>query len=119
MFSIVLPASTSKPCGGRLVAAFSSSSLIFFSRLPAACLHSRRQAQKPNTMSDEEEAVDPKIAADEHCAKTLSCAKLLVEYEKCAERIEQKGSGHCTGQYMDFVACVDACGKDEVFSKLK
>ena len=58
---------------------------------------------------DEEEVVDPKLAADEHCAKTDKCARLMVEYEKCSERIEAKGSGHCSGQYMDYIACVDSC----------
>ena len=68
------------------------------------------RSQLPIAMSDEEEeVVDPKIAQDEKCGKTASCAKILAAYDACAERIEAKGRGECTGQYMDFVACVDNC----------
>ena len=61
-------------------------------------------------MADEEdEVVDPKTIYDAKCAHTPSCMKLQLAYEKCAERIEAKGHGNCTGQFMDYVACVDNC----------
>ena len=44
-------------------------------------------------MSDEEEEVetsDPKQSVDEKCANSVECQKRLIEYEKCAERIEGK-----------------------------
>ena len=68
---------------------------------------------------EEEEVVDPKAEVNEKCSKSLACTKLLVQYEKCAERIEEKGHGQCAGQYMDYIACVDNCSKMEVFAKLK
>ena len=72
-------------------------------------------------MSDEEdeEVVDPKVATGEKCANSSKCSRLLVHYEECAERIEKKGSGQCTGQFMDYVQCVDQCSKSEVFAALK
>jgi len=70
-------------------------------------------------MSDEEEVVDPKIKLEEKCASTASCARLMAAYEQCAERIEAKGSGTCTGQYMDYVACIDNCAKSKLFGELK
>ena len=68
---------------------------------------------------EEEEIVDPKPSETEKCAKTYACAKALVEYEKCSERIEAKGSGNCAGQFMDYTACVDLCAKNAIFHKLK
>eukprot|EP00316_Scyphosphaera_apsteinii_P014411 CAMPEP_0119308720 /NCGR_PEP_ID=MMETSP1333-20130426/12314_1 /TAXON_ID=418940 /ORGANISM="Scyphosphaera apsteinii, Strain RCC1455" /LENGTH=69 /DNA_ID=CAMNT_0007312555 /DNA_START=17 /DNA_END=226 /DNA_ORIENTATION=+ len=68
---------------------------------------------------DEEEVEDPKVAVDAKCAATLACAKLMVVYEQCAERIESKGSGRCAGQYMDYTHCVDTCAAHSLFSKLK
>ena len=59
-------------------------------------------------MSDDE-VVDPKVAIEEKCTNGSTCGKLLVEYERCAKRIENKPGGECSGQYMDFVACVDNC----------
>ena len=51
-------------------------------------------------MSDEEEeVVDPKITETAKCEKSASCAKKLVAYEHCAERIEKKGRGDCAGYY--------------------
>ena len=38
-------------------------------------------------MSDEEEVVDPKIKLEEKCASTASCARLMVAYQQCAERV--------------------------------
>ena len=70
-------------------------------------------------MDEDEEVVDPKAKLDEKCLATPSCAKLLVAYERCAERIEAKGSGQCTGQYMDYIACVDQCASSKLFSELK
>ena len=70
-------------------------------------------------MSEEEEdPVDPKGPESERCTKTAACAKMLVVYEQCAERIESKGAGHCSGQYMDYIACVDSCVRLTVASNL-
>ena len=68
---------------------------------------------------EEEEVVDPKIKYDEQCAKTKHCVQLLIEYEACAERIEKKGEGQCSGQYMDYQACIDSCAKNKIFENLK
>lgn len=61
------------------------------------------------SMGDEEEPMDPKLVADEKCSKTMACAKLYVEYEACASRIEKKGHGECAPYYMDYLGCVDRC----------
>lgn len=60
-------------------------------------------------MADEEEVPDPKLVADEKCAKTMPCARLYVEYETCASRIEAKGHGECGPYYMDYLGCIDKC----------
>jgi len=71
-------------------------------------------------MSDEEEeVVDPKESVDTKCKATKECAKLLIAYEACSERIDAKGSGQCTGQYLDYVGCVDNCAAHGLFGKLK
>ena len=53
--------------------------------------------------------MDPKLVADDKCSKTMSCAKLYVEYETCASRIEKKGHGECGPYYMDYLGCIDKC----------
>jgi ubiquinol-cytochrome c reductase subunit 6 len=69
----------------------------------------------PAEVDEDEEPVDPKIAIDEKCSKTTACSKAFVEYEACAERIEKKGHGECSGQYMDYLACIDACVRRSFF----
>ena len=69
----------------------------------------------PAEVDEDEEPVDPKIAIDEKCSKTTACSKAFVEYEACAERIEKKGHGECSGQYMDYLACIDACVRCSLF----
>ena len=69
----------------------------------------------PAEDDEDEEPVDPKIAIDEKCSKTTACSKAFVEYEACAERIEKKGHGECSGQYMDYLACIDACERCSLF----
>ena len=71
----------------------------------------------PTEVDEDEEPVDPKIAIDEKCSKTTACSKAFVEYEACAERIEKKGHGECSGQYMDYLACIDACVRCSLFSR--
>ena len=71
----------------------------------------------PAEVDEDEEPVDPKIAIDEKCSKTTACSKAFVEYEACAERIEKKGHGECSGQYMDYLACIDACVRCSLFSR--
>eukprot|EP00326_Haptolina_ericina_P020859 CAMPEP_0181200132 /NCGR_PEP_ID=MMETSP1096-20121128/17584_1 /TAXON_ID=156174 ORGANISM="Chrysochromulina ericina, Strain CCMP281" /NCGR_SAMPLE_ID=MMETSP1096 /ASSEMBLY_ACC=CAM_ASM_000453 /LENGTH=68 /DNA_ID=CAMNT_0023290435 /DNA_START=105 /DNA_END=311 /DNA_ORIENTATION=+ len=67
----------------------------------------------------DEEPVDPKAGADAKCAATSKCTKLLLEYEACAKRIEKKGHGDCTGQFMDYTGCVDRCAAKELMGTLK
>ena len=69
----------------------------------------------PAEVDEDEEPVDPKIAIDEKCSKSTACSKAFVEYEACAERIEKKGHGECSGQYMDYLACIDACVRRSFF----
>ena len=72
-----------------------------------------------NMSDDEDEVVDPKAGVDAKCLAHVECSKALVAYERCAERIEAKGSGQCAGQYMDYIACVDKCASEDLFNKLK
>ena len=69
----------------------------------------------PAEVDEDEEPVDPKIAIDEKCSKSTACSKAFVEYEACAGRIEKKGHGECSGQYMDYLACIDACVRRSFF----
>ncbi len=68
---------------------------------------------------DDDEPVDPKALADARCAASFDCAKLKVQYDQCASRIEAKGEGQCTGQYMDFISCIDHCASKAVMSQLR
>jgi ubiquinol-cytochrome c reductase subunit 6 len=52
-------------------------------------------------------AEDPSPAIEKDCHG--SCLALHAKYEACAERIEGKPDAHCTGQYMDYLACIDKC----------
>ena len=70
----------------------------------------------PAEVDEDEEPVDPKIAIDEKCSKSTACSKAFVEYEACAGRIEKKGHGECSGQYMDYLACIDACVRRSLFA---
>ena len=67
---------------------------------------------------DEEEVSDQKPSIEAKCQATTKCARLLVEYKACAERIEAKGEGTCTGQYMDLAGCIDHCVAHNLFDKL-
>ena len=97
------------PCSAAPAASLRPRAVRFSSRV--ICVHLCRVAVSASTtMSDEDEdPVDPKLEQDEKCGKTPACAKLLAAYEQCSERIDAKGSGQCSGQYMDFVGCVDNC----------
>ncbi|KAK9219930.1 hypothetical protein WN943_008577 [Citrus x changshan-huyou] len=57
----------------------------------------------------DEEIADPKKYLEEACKP--KCVKSLIEYEACVKRIEadDTGSKHCTGQYFDYLSCVDKC----------
>lgn len=94
---------------------------------------------------DEDDIVDPKPSIDAKCLAQTECAKALVrtqdlsarcvpcipsvcsaarargqvEYERCSARIEAKGSGQCSGQYMDYIKCVDLCAVPKLFGALK
>ncbi|KAH9757543.1 PORR domain-containing protein [Citrus sinensis] len=71
-----------------------------------------------NPMADEEIA-DPKKYLEEACKP--KCVKSLIEYEACIKRIEadDTGSKHCTGQYFDYLSCVDKCVAPKLFTQLK
>ena len=69
-------------------------------------------------MSDEE-VTDPKMLMDVKCGNTIACQKLHLVYEQCQSRVEAKGAGHCTGQFMDYMGCVDHCTSAHLFTKLK
>lgn len=58
---------------------------------------------------EEEEAVDIRPRIVEECKALGKNSKLWTEYVKCAERIEKKGHGECTGQYFDFWKSMDQC----------
>lgn len=52
-------------------------------------------------------AEDPSPAIEKDCHG--SCLASHAKYEECAQRIEGKPDAHCTGQYLDYLACVDKC----------
>jgi len=64
----------------------------------------------------EVEVVDPKDLLEKGCE--ASCGKALETYQACAARIEEKGSGECSGWYGDYVHCVDSCVSKTLFKKL-
>ncbi|GBG32669.1 Cytochrome b-c1 complex subunit 6 [Hondaea fermentalgiana] len=66
-------------------------------------------------MSDD--PVDPRPEIEEACKP--GCQKYWKEYEACAERVQAKGEGHCSGQYFDFYHCIDACAAPKVFKTVK
>uniref|UniRef100_A0A2C9U2Q8 Complex III subunit VI n=1 Tax=Manihot esculenta TaxID=3983 RepID=A0A2C9U2Q8_MANES len=57
----------------------------------------------------DEELFDQKKYLEDSCKP--KCVKPLIEYEACMKRIEGDDSGekHCTGQYFDYLFCVDKC----------
>ncbi|KAJ8762983.1 hypothetical protein K2173_023112 [Erythroxylum novogranatense] len=67
----------------------------------------------------DEELLDQKKVLEDSCKP--NCVKSLIEYEACVKRVEgdRSGSKHCTGQYFDYLACVDKCVAPKLFSKLK
>ncbi|KQJ89304.1 hypothetical protein BRADI_4g24760v3 [Brachypodium distachyon] len=67
----------------------------------------------------DEEPVDPKKYLEERCKP--QCVKPLYEYERCVKRVESDDTGHkhCTGQYFDYLSCIDKCVAPKLFEKLK
>ncbi|XP_038698902.1 cytochrome b-c1 complex subunit 6-like [Tripterygium wilfordii] len=67
----------------------------------------------------EEELADQKKYLEDSCKPR--CVKPLIEYQACVKRIEDDdtGSKHCTGQYFDYMFCVDKCVAPKLFTKLK
>ncbi|BBH08868.1 Ubiquinol-cytochrome C reductase hinge protein, partial [Prunus dulcis] len=57
----------------------------------------------------DEELVDQKKYLEESCQP--KCVKPLIEYQACVKRVEADNNGekHCTGQYFDYISCVDKC----------
>ncbi|XP_004308600.1 PREDICTED: cytochrome b-c1 complex subunit 6-like [Fragaria vesca subsp. vesca] len=66
-----------------------------------------------------DEDVDQKKYLEDSCQP--KCVKPLIEYQACVKRIEGDDSGykHCTGQYFDYISCVDKCVAPKLFGKLK
>ena len=54
-----------------------------------------------------DEPVDQKAQIEKDCHP--ACLKQWGEYEKCKERIAQKGSGSCEPWAFDYWKCVDKC----------
>jgi ubiquinol-cytochrome c reductase subunit 6 len=50
-------------------------------------------------------AEDPSPGIEKECHG--SCLKAFAAYEACAKRIEGKPDAHCTGQYLDYLHCID------------
>ncbi|KAM1659434.1 hypothetical protein FF1_002547 [Malus domestica] len=67
----------------------------------------------------DEELVDQKKYLEESCQP--KCVKPLIEYQACVKRVEGDNGGdkHCTGQYFDYISCVDKCVAPKLFQKLK
>ncbi|XP_044510328.1 cytochrome b-c1 complex subunit 6-1, mitochondrial-like [Mangifera indica] len=67
----------------------------------------------------DEDVVDPKKYLEDACKP--KCVKPLIEYEACKKRIESDLSGHkhCTGQYFDYLWCIDKCVAPKLLAKLK
>ncbi|KAJ0026419.1 hypothetical protein Pint_07944 [Pistacia integerrima] len=70
-------------------------------------------------MRADEDVVDQKKYLEDACKP--KCVKPLIEYEACKKRIEGDESGHkhCTGQYFDYLSCIDKCVAPKLFAKLK
>ncbi|TYG76038.1 hypothetical protein ES288_D03G080900v1 [Gossypium darwinii] len=67
----------------------------------------------------DEEPVDQKKLLESICQS--NCAKPKNGYEECVKRIsgDDTGTMHCTGQYFDYLACVDKCVAPKLFGKLE
>ncbi|CAN6543617.1 unnamed protein product [Malus baccata var. baccata] len=67
----------------------------------------------------DDELVDQKKYLEESCQP--KCVKPLIEYQACVKRVEgdDTGNKHCTGQYFDYISCVDKCVAPKLFQKLK
>ncbi|PQP97082.1 cytochrome b-c1 complex subunit 6-like [Prunus yedoensis var. nudiflora] len=67
----------------------------------------------------DEELVDQKKYLEESCQP--KCVKPLIEYQACVKRVEGDNNGekHCTGQYFDYISCVDKCVAPKLFGALK
>ncbi|XRA98734.1 ubiquinol-cytochrome C reductase hinge protein [Pycnococcus provasolii] len=76
-------------------------------------------ALRASVCLDEEDPVDTKPELEEQCKP--KCAKFLVDYEACVDRIKSDttGEAHCTGQYFDYWSCVDTCVAPKLFGKLQ
>jgi len=68
---------------------------------------------------EEEEVVDVRPSIEEDLCKP-KCIKSFVAYQECVERVEkdETGEAHCTGQYFDYWACIDACTAPKLFKQL-
>ncbi|CAB4289264.1 unnamed protein product [Prunus armeniaca] len=68
---------------------------------------------------ESEELVDQKKYLEESCQP--KCVKPLIEYQACVKRVEADNNGdkHCTGQYFDYISCVDKCVAPKLFGALK
>lgn len=74
-------------------------------------------------MADDDEEdigiVDPKEELVEGCNQTEHVQHKWADYAACADRIEAKGSGECSGQYFDYLHALDHCVMPKLWAKLK
>ncbi|GLJ06395.1 hypothetical protein SUGI_0038100 [Cryptomeria japonica] len=65
------------------------------------------------------EPVDPRPHIEESCKP--NCVKPLLQYQACGKRVEadETGHKHCTGQYFDYLSCIDKCAATKIFANLK
>eukprot|EP00591_Stephanopyxis_turris_P011973 CAMPEP_0195516726 /NCGR_PEP_ID=MMETSP0794_2-20130614/8305_1 /TAXON_ID=515487 /ORGANISM="Stephanopyxis turris, Strain CCMP 815" /LENGTH=74 /DNA_ID=CAMNT_0040645389 /DNA_START=59 /DNA_END=283 /DNA_ORIENTATION=- len=68
---------------------------------------------------DEIDLVDPKEELVEKCNQEGAVAAKWADYMACADRIEAKGEGECSGQYFDYLHVLDKCVMPKVWSLLK
>eukprot|EP00310_Coccolithus_braarudii_P016109 CAMPEP_0183331146 /NCGR_PEP_ID=MMETSP0164_2-20130417/548_1 /TAXON_ID=221442 /ORGANISM="Coccolithus pelagicus ssp braarudi, Strain PLY182g" /LENGTH=77 /DNA_ID=CAMNT_0025499533 /DNA_START=41 /DNA_END=274 /DNA_ORIENTATION=- len=70
-------------------------------------------AYEPKDVGEAED-VKPQIEAKCHSG----CTKSFDLLQKCEARIEEKGSGECSGWYMDYLHCIDKCSSKLIFKTL-
>ncbi|KAB2635194.1 cytochrome b-c1 complex subunit 6-like [Pyrus ussuriensis x Pyrus communis] len=77
-------------------------------------LHNSGADLSPRITRADDELVDQKKYLEESCQP--KCVKPLIEYQACVKRVEgdDTGNKHCTGQYFDYISCVDKCPRLKV-----
>jgi len=70
-------------------------------------------------MAEDDEVPDQRAVAEEKCKP--SCSSYMKAYSACTERVakDKTGEAHCTGQYFDYLHCIDACAAPVTFQNVK